>query len=101
MSPSRRASAPLDARLEPNALRRGGARLASTFIASTAVWTLAACLLGCGGPDLAINGSIPATATAGGGTPTPTTCSGSGGACDDVTIFCCSPFTCVAGGICE
>lgn len=83
-------------------MHRHRAGAPSVMMLAAAVWVVAACGSGCGGsPDLVVGGSLPATVTAVSETPTPTTCSGAGGVCDDVTVFCCSPFTCVAGGVCE
>lgn len=55
-------------------------------------------LRGCGGPDLVLNGSLPSPTPL--TTVTPGTCSVQGESCDNLTVFCCSPYTCVAN-VCE
>ncbi len=91
----------MHARSKPNL--RSATRMCrpAALLGAVIMLALVMSLGSCGGPDLTVNGSVPATATAVGGTPTPGTCSGVGQACDDVTVFCCSPLTCVGGGVCE
>jgi hypothetical protein len=62
-------------------------------------WAVVGLLLtGCGGSDLLVPGSVPTAVVT---TPTPGSgCAPQLASCDDVTIFCCSPFTCV-NNVCE
>ncbi len=67
------------------------------------VFVVLACLAACGGgsENLLVGGATPKpTVTPSAATPTPGGCAPQGQGCDNITIFCCSPLTCV-GGICE